>query len=82
MKFTEFLEKISVERNCGILSPPTKPYEALSFLKDYLLGEDWYVVSPINSEQVNTEMVHEILYKYSHKYRKEYKKWLKGGKKS
>ena len=45
-------------------------------LQDYLLGEEWYVVSPLSHEQVNTELVHDILYKFSKKYRKEYKKSL------
>lgn len=75
--FTRHLEIISEERNCGILTPPTNDREAIYFLKNYLLGEDWYVVSPIGHEQVNTEMVHEILLRYSRKYRKEYRRYLK-----
>lgn len=77
MKFTEHLTEISKSRNCGILTPPTTDREALYFLHKYLLGEDWYVMSPVGNEQVNTEMVHDILYKYSRKYRREYKKYLK-----
>lgn len=77
MTFTEFLNVISRTRDCGILSPPTTDREALDFLRIYLLGEDWYVVNPLGSEQVNTEMVHDILYKYSRKYRKEHKRYLK-----
>ena len=51
--------------------------KALSFLTDYLLGENWYVVDPISPKQVNTNRVHEILWKYSKKYRKEYKQYRK-----
>ena len=42
--FTEWLEKDS--EGCGMLSPPMNPQQAMDFLKDYLLGEDWYVINP------------------------------------
>ena len=62
--------------------------EALNILTKYLLGEDWYIVDPINQAQANTIIVDEILSKYSKKYKKEKKireknskdgeeKWLK-----
>ena len=60
--------------DCGIMQPPLKDAIALKFLQYYLLGEDWYVVNPVNHEQCNTQMVHEILYKYSRQYRKEYER--------
>ena len=63
--------------DCGLMQPPMKDDLALDFLKDYLLGEDWYVVNPVNHEQCNTQLVHEILYKYSSEYRKEYKRAMK-----
>ena len=44
---------------------------------DYLLGENWYVVDPISPKQVNTNRVHEILWKYSKQYRKEWKQYRK-----
>ena len=34
--------------HCGIMQPPLKDALALQFIKDYLLGEDWYVVNPVN----------------------------------
>jgi hypothetical protein len=68
-------------KDCGLMQPPMKDALALDFLKDYLLGEDWYIVNPVNHEQGNTQLVHEILYKYSRAYRKEYnreqKRWSK-----
>ena len=73
LKFREHLDKISKERNCGILTPPTTDREAVEFLLDYLLGEDWYVVDPLSHEQVNTQMIHAILLRYSRRYRKEVK---------
>ena len=73
--FTDWLENYSVD--CGIMSPPMEAEKALSFLTDYLLGENWYVVAPLSPKQVNTNRVHEILWKYSKQYRKEYKQYRK-----
>lgn len=75
MTFTEHLDEVNKKYNCGIFSSPTTDKEAFNFVCDYLLGEDWITPNPLSFEQVNTEMVHEILYKYSKRYRKEYKKW-------
>ena len=81
MTFTEFINKRDEEYDCGIFAPPMTDTEALSFLCDYLLGEDWYSPNPISKEQINTEMVQEILRKYSKKYQKELaeerRKWNK-----
>ena len=71
----DWLENDSID--CGIMSPPMEAEKALSFLTDYLIGENWYVVDPISPKQVNTNRVHEILWKYSKKYRKEYKQYRK-----
>lgn len=71
--FTEWLKE-ELEKG---KTPKLNDRQALLFLQNYLLGEDWYVVSPLTNEQVNVELVHDILYKYSKKYRKEYKKNLK-----
>lgn len=60
--------------DCGIMQPPLQAQKAVNFLKDYLLGEKWYVVNSVNTEQCNAQIVHEILMKYSREYRKEYKK--------
>ncbi len=63
--------------DCGILQPPLNAQKALNFLKDYLLGEDWYVVNPVNTEQCNTQIVYEILEKYSSEFNREMKRWRK-----
>lgn len=73
--FTDWLENDSID--CGIMSPPMEAEKALSFLTDYLLGENWYVVDTISPKQVNTNIVHEILWKYSKQYRKEWKQYRK-----
>ena len=73
--FTDWLENDSVD--CGIMSPPMEDKKALEFLTHYLLGENWYVVGPISPKQVNTNIVHEILWKYSKQFRKEWKQYRK-----
>ena len=73
--FTDWLENDSID--CDIMSPPMEDKKALEFLPDYLLGENWYVVDPLSPKQVNTNRVHEILWKYSKQYRKEYKQYRK-----
>ena len=47
--------------------------EFRTFIIDYLLGEDWYVVDPIRQTQINEIALYEILEKYSKRYRKECK---------
>lgn len=60
-------------KDCGLCDPPMKAELAIEFLKNYLLGENWYVTMPQNGEQCNIAIVIEILYKYSPKFRKELK---------
>lgn len=55
----------------------TKSQEVVNVLCDLFLGENWYVVDPLSTEQVNTLILDNILYKYSHIYRKEVKKYKK-----
>lgn len=75
MTFNEWLDKNWQKDN--MFPPPLNAQLALQFLKDYLLGEDWYVVNPLGQEQINSEIVAEILNKYSKKYRKEVKQLKK-----
>lgn len=58
-------------KDCGLVQPPLSAQKAVDFLQTYLLGEDWYIVNPVNCEQGNSQVVHEILMKYSPEYRKE-----------
>lgn len=73
-KITDFLESSA---DYGIFCPPMEAQTAVDFLQRYLLGENWYTVNPISQKQINTEIVHEILLKYSKEYRKERRKWRK-----
>lgn len=74
--FTKWLKEESEKDKGNLLPPKLDDRLALLFLQNYLLGEKWYVEIPLSREQVNTELVHDILYKFSKKYRKEYKKSL------
>lgn len=61
----------------NIFPKPTSTEEGFKILSDYLLGEDWYVCSPISADQVNTEMIADImLHIPSAKYR-NYPWWKK-----
>lgn len=48
-----------------------EPQDLIRYLTNYLLGENWYSVNPISTEQINTEIIFEILSKYSSKYNSE-----------
>lgn len=77
MTFIEwFLQEKSKDKD-NLFPPPLEPQLALDFLREYILGEDWYSVNPIPTIQINTEVVSEILYKCSKRYRKEVKKYNK-----
>lgn len=69
--FTEWLK--SQEDPENILPPELDFEKAIQFLKDYLLGEDWYVNYSGSAKQINTDIVYDILKKYSKKFRKELK---------
>lgn len=69
ISFTKWLDDNWVENN--MFCPNLDAQLALNFLKDYLLGEDWCVTIPLSQEQINTEIVNDILLKYSKEYKKE-----------
>lgn len=47
--------------------------EFRTFIIDYLLGEDWYVVDPLGQTQINEIALYKILEKHSKRYNKEEK---------
>ena len=75
MTFLEWLkhQNATVNKN-NILPPCLDAQLAVDFLREYLLGEDWYIESPVCTEQANTEIVFAILEKYSRRFRKELRK--------
>ena len=77
MTFTEwFLQEKAKDKN-NIFPPPLESQLALNFLREYILGEDWYSANSASTAQINTELVNEILYKCSKRYRKEIKEYRK-----
>ena len=79
MNFIEYIKKRNSEREDKDNMYPVimSDREALTFLEDYLLGDDYQITDPISNGQANVIVVHDILYKYSKRYRKEYKKYKK-----
>lgn len=65
-EFTEFIYK-NADSDYGILPPPIDAQTGLDVLIHHFLGDDWYSISLIHTEQVNTEAIHEILRKYPRK---------------
>lgn len=56
--------KLTDGKDYGIFPPPMKAQVAVDELCRYLLGDDWYSVNPLCSEQINTEIVYAIECKY------------------
>lgn len=77
VSFTEWLELENSKGPDNILPPELDFEKAIYFLKNYLLGEDWYVNYSGSAKQVNTDIVYAILEKYSRKFRKELKTYKK-----
>lgn len=73
--FIDWLENEA--EDCGLCDPPLDAQKAINFLKDYLLGENWCVVIPESTEQINSAIVFQILYNNSSKFRKEWKNYKK-----
>ena len=65
--------KLNDGKDHGIFAPPMKAQTAVDELCRYFLGEEWYSLNPISTEQINTEIVYEIECKFK-KYKKIKKK--------
>ena len=77
VSFTEWLKLENSKDPDNILPPGLDFEKAIYFLKNYLLGEDWYVNYSGSAKQINTDIVYNILRKYSKKFRKELKVYEK-----
>ena len=75
MKLSEFMDERHRNREDkdNIFGVGVSDAEFRTFIIDYLLGEDWYVVEPLGQTQINEIALYKILEKYSKKYRKEIK---------
>lgn len=60
------------DTSCGLYPAPMEAQKALDILTSYLLGDDWYVVDPMNTKQVNAIITEQILDKYSKKWKKDW----------
>ena len=77
MNFIDYMREKSEKREDkdNIFPVGISDAEFRSFIIDYLLGEDWYVVDPLGKNQINELAMYEILEKYSKRYRKEYEQF-------
>ncbi len=67
--------KMNQEGHSG-LPPAIDAQTCLNILIAHLLGEDWYVADPLDTKQINTIAVLEILEKYPECRKKRFKRWL------
>ena len=81
VSFTEWLKLENAKDPDNTLPSDLDFEKAIYFLKNYLLGEDWYVNYSGSAKQINTDIVYDILRKYSRKFRKELKAYRKEQKK-
>ena len=82
MKLTEFMDERYKNREDkdNIFGVGVSDAEFRTFIINYLLGEDWYVLDPLGQTQINEIALYEILEKYSRRYRKECKRWKERNK--
>ena len=75
MTITKFMDERYKNREDkdNIFGVGVSDKEFRTFIIDYLLGEDWYVVDPLGQTQINELALYKILKKYSKRYRKECK---------
>jgi hypothetical protein len=66
------LNKILSDCSYGLCPPPTSDADTIKILTEYLLGPNWYTTMTISKEQVNTEIICAVLYKFP---KKKPKKW-------
>ena len=61
----------------GLIPAPMEAHQDLDILTSYLLGDDWYVVDSMSTEQCNAIVVEQILDKYSKKWQKDWNHYEK-----
>ena len=74
MTFTEWYLQNKDPNN--LFDPPMSVDQALNFLEDYLLPDNYYIDQNA-AAQARTEIVYDILMKYSKKFKKEVKQYDK-----
>ena len=69
-KFVDILYQFEMEHPDELCPPITEPQLVVDCLCDVFLGADWYTALPLNTKQVNTIILDEILRKHSKEFRK------------
>ncbi len=64
-KFVDILYQFEMEHPDELCPPITEPQLVVDCLCDVFLGTDWYTALPLNTKQVNTIILDEILRKHS-----------------
>ncbi len=66
-----FHENDIEEPGIFLYNPPLEAESAFNFLEEYLLPKNYYTTAIGSAKQINTVIVHDILYKHSRVYRLE-----------
>lgn len=78
-RFVDMLYHFEKNHPDELCPPETEPQLIVNCLCDVFLGADWYTVMPLNTKQVNTIILNEILRKHSKEFNKlvaeKRKKW-------
>ena len=69
----ESLKDNICDTSYGLYPAPMKAQVSLDILCNYLLGDDWYFVDSMSTEQGNAIIVERILDKYSKQWKKDWK---------
>lgn len=63
-KFLKMIENKYMYESENIYPEPMTDAEFVQIMKDYFLGEDYYVADPLGHEQINTIVACEIISRY------------------
>ena len=69
-KFVDILYQFEKEHPDELCPPEADPQLVVNCLCDVFLGADWYTAMPMNTKQVNTIILDNILRMHSKEFRK------------
>lgn len=61
----KILNKYSNDPDENIYPKPMTDAEFVRLIKDYLLGEDWYIADPVSPDQANVYIAAAIIEKFN-----------------
>ena len=67
-KFLKMIENKYMYESENIYPESMTDREFVQIMKDYFLGEDYYIADPLGHGQINTIIAHEIISRYFSKY--------------